>query len=96
VDEALLQLVLDFSSERPRLSVTGMVVEGTAGELLRLMRSLSAAGFLAVAVELSRLRGVDRIGLEALRSGPDLGLDVAVENAPPHVHVDGRAGPPSP
>jgi hypothetical protein len=96
VDEALLQLVLDFSSERRRLSVTGMVVEGTAGELLNLMRSLSAAGFLAIALELSRLRGVDRVGLEALRSGPGLGLDVAFENAPPALGVDGHTAPPPP
>jgi hypothetical protein len=85
VEEALLQLVLDFSADRPRLSVTGMVVEGTAGELLRILRSLSAAGFIAVALELSRLGGVDKVGLEALRAGPSLGLDVAYENAPPSV-----------
>jgi hypothetical protein len=82
VDDTLLQLVLDFSAERPRLSVAGLVVEGTAGEVLRILRSLSAAGFLAVALELSRLRGVDRIGLLALKAGPSLGLDVAYENAP--------------
>jgi hypothetical protein len=88
VDDALLQLVLDFSADRPRIGVAGMVVEGTAGELLRILRSLSAAGFIAVALELSRLRGVDKVGLEALRAGPSLGLDVAYENAPQSI-LDG-------
>ena len=82
MDDALLQLVLDFSAERPRLAVTGMVVESTAGEVLRILRSLSAAGFLAVALELSRLGGVDKAGLDALQAGPSLGLDVEYENAP--------------
>jgi hypothetical protein len=91
VEDTLLQLVLDFSSaDQPRLSVAGVVVEGTAGELLRILRSLSAAGFLAVALELSGLRGTDHAGHAALRVGPTLGLDVTYENAPAsftaHVH----------